>query len=393
MSPHRVSMLGSSLRRAEDPEKSRDPRVREVVASLRAVDYAPAPDPRFRSELRAQLVAVAPRLIAESAPDTAPTPVATARHREPARRRRFVRPLAVAGTVAAAFLVLLGGAVWMSQKALPGDSLYGLKRASENVQLSLTSGGTDKGHAYLSLAQTRVQEARALLRRDSASASGRGPLAGGLSAHSAGLISKNLASANSDLRHGSDLLNTKAVTSKSQTPLTIITDWAPGQLVRLKALADALPTSTVRSQTLSSWALTNSALTRARSLAPAVANGCASGARSDRLGPVPTCSSTGSAPATRAPTTRTPATPSTPATHSNRSGATHRGGSSGTGAPASGRPAAPQPTRSAPSSRGRGVPTLPRLLPSKAPISVGSCGISIGLGPIGVGVGGCPSHK
>lgn len=388
MSEHRVSMLGS-LRRTEDPEHSRDPQVRELVEALKSVDYAPAPDPDFRAELRAQLVAVAPRIIAESAADTGAPVTGRAARSLSSQRRRFVRPLAIASGVAAAILLLFGGAVWMSQKALPGDSLYGLKRAGENVQLSLSSGGTDRGHEYLSLAQTRVEEARALLRRDSASAAGAGPLAGGLSPHVADQIADNLSSADSDLRHGADLLNTQAVSSKSQSPISVLTGWAPGQLGRLKDLATALPQGSLQNRTTASWTLTNSALTRARALAPAVATGCASTSKSDKLGPVPTCTKTVPAPATRSPkapgSARTPG--SRPAGTGTTSAAprTHKPGTAGSPARST--------ARSAATSAGPKRPSLPPLLPGKGPVSVGRCAISVSLGPIGVGLGGCPSHS
>jgi hypothetical protein len=71
MSEHRVPMLGASWRRLEDPAHSRDPRVRALVAALAALP-APEPRPEFRAELRAQLVAIAPRIITESAGDTTP---------------------------------------------------------------------------------------------------------------------------------------------------------------------------------------------------------------------------------------------------------------------------------------------------------------------------------
>src|SRR4051812_7061057 len=64
MGEHRVSMLGS-LRRYEDPARSSDPRIRAVVAGLSTLEIAPPARAHFRAELRSQLVAVAPRLVAE----------------------------------------------------------------------------------------------------------------------------------------------------------------------------------------------------------------------------------------------------------------------------------------------------------------------------------------
>ena len=403
MSAHRVSVLRSALRRggrlrSDDPATSGDARVHAVVEALQRVDYAPAPSAHFRAELRTQLVAVAPRIIAESAADSGTAPPTTRKGVERARahRRRFTRPIAVTVGVAAAFLLLFGGAVWQSHKALPGDSLYGLKRASENVQLSLSTGGTDRGHEYLRLARTRVEEARALLHRDSASAAGRGPLAGGLSTQTAKLIAANLASADADLRRGSDLLNTQAVTDRSQSPIALLTGWAPGQLTRLSDLAAALPDGTLQNRTHSSWTLTSAALDRARSLAPAVANGCASTSRTDALGPVPRCSSTDANPSSA--TSSVPAgTASTapsatlgPATSPPRGSKSSGPGTTSThdtaGAPAT------SPIRIPATSTGSQKVHLPSLSPG-APVSVGSCGISVTLGPIGIGVGHCPSHS
>src|SRR5439155_23146175 len=58
------------------------------------------------------------------------------------------RPLVAIASAAAVLVLLLGVAVWMSSSSLPGDSLYGVKRASENVQLSLASGDAEKGRTY-----------------------------------------------------------------------------------------------------------------------------------------------------------------------------------------------------------------------------------------------------
>ena len=405
MSEHRVSMLRSALRRGsrlkyEDPATSRDPRVRAVVEGLRAVDYAPAPSPHFRAELRAQLVAVAPRIIAESAPEdehaTAASSARTAHQTVDklgahARRRRFARPIAVTASMAAALLLLFGGAVWQSHKALPGDSLYGLKRAGENVQLALSSGGTDRGHDYLRLAGTRVNEAQALLHRDSASAAGRGTLAAGLSAHTARLIASNLASADSDLRHGSDLLNTQAVTARSQSPLAVLTRWAPSQLTRLQTLAAALPEGSLRDRARTSWTLTDSALARARSLAPAVDAGCASTASTDALGPVPTCAA--GTPSSSTPTSRVAGSTPTPASSTNRTAAPSASSVGGQNTTTNRTlPTGRSKTPATSSGAGSGKIRLPTALPSK-PVSVGSCGISVRVGPIGIGVGQCPSHS
>ncbi|MEO9140444.1 MAG: hypothetical protein ABI345_15450, partial [Jatrophihabitans sp.] len=144
MTEHRVSMLGNSLRRYEDPADSRDPQIVALLDALSTVDVAPPPRAQFRAELRAQLVAVTPRIVAEGIADgpelgdAAPRPTPTGQHSrfwDKLRAVPILRPLGVAAAVLTVFTMLLGGAVWMSQGSVPGDSLYGLKRASEQFQL------------------------------------------------------------------------------------------------------------------------------------------------------------------------------------------------------------------------------------------------------------------
>jgi uncharacterized protein DUF5667 len=203
VSDRRAPVL-DALRRHPDPADSTDPRIRSVVDSLGHLDIAPAPADRFRSELRAQLVAVAPRLVEESA--AAPEPAASDKRSEvvgkhAARARRsYARPLAIAASVVTVLVLVLAGATWMSQKSLPGDTLYGLKRASEDVRLSLASSSTAAAGDRLGFATTRVEEARQLVRQAGATALGRGPQAsGGLNARTTRLVSDTLKSADEDL--------------------------------------------------------------------------------------------------------------------------------------------------------------------------------------------------
>jgi len=310
MSEHRVPMLGASWRRSEDPALSRDPRIRAVVGALAALP-APEPNSVFRAELRAQLVAIAPRIIAESAPAKAPTLTETRPVAKPAAaaakpkhadgafaRLRGVslgRPLAVATAVLTAFVVLLGGAVWMSQKAAPGDTLYGLKRASENVRLDLAGNDTSKAKLYLEFAGRRADEANTLASRATADAMGSGYHAGAIDSHTADLIASTLGSADSDVKNATTLLTKQAVTSNSSDPLKIITDWAPSQIARLKQLAASMPDGALRQRAQSSASLVTAAATRAKALVPAVVNGCASTAKADALGVLPagTCVTSG----------------------------------------------------------------------------------------------------
>src|SRR5262249_22979546 len=143
---------------------------------------------------------------------------------------RLGRHLVVAASIITMFALLFGGAVWMSQKALPGDTLYGLKPASESWRLATAGSPTDKARDRLQCAQTRVGEAKALAARASGTAIGTGPQAGGLNAHTDALIGSTLASADHDVRSASTLLGNQAVRSRTSNPLTVLMSWAPGQL-------------------------------------------------------------------------------------------------------------------------------------------------------------------
>jgi Domain of unknown function (DUF5667) len=397
MSEHRVPMLGASWRRFEDPTLSRDPRIRELVSALATLP-SPEPRPEFRAELRAQLVAIAPRVIAESAADTVPF-VEVPPSREPARtaarprhtdsvfaRLRGIslgRPLAVAASVLTAFVMLFGGAVWASQKALPGDALYGLKRASESAQLTFDSSPTAKARDYLSFAKERTDEVDGLLNRSGSSAAGVGVHAGGIDSHTADLIESTLSSSDSDVMSASTLLAKQAVKSKSTTPLTVITSWAPAQLARLNDLATRMPDSSLRSRTESSARLVSQAVTRARQLAPAVASGCDT-TTTDDLGVVPSACRTGSSARTKSGTG-----PTGTRRTKNQGGGSNTGSSNTTPDGQNGTSPSPAPS-SSPSSSGLVPPVLPTDT-SSPPLVITSCSAGVNLPVIGIGLGNCPS--
>lgn len=77
-------------------------------------------------------------------------------------------PRLAAGLASALLLVvLLGGMVTvLAQRSLPGQSLYGLKRAVENVRLSLTLDPQDRAQLLETYNQQRQTEARLLLQQN-----------------------------------------------------------------------------------------------------------------------------------------------------------------------------------------------------------------------------------
>lgn len=84
-------------------------------------------------------------------------------------RSRLAKGLAAGGLSVGVAAGAFGGVAAASSDALPGDSLYGLKRGIEDFKLTyLTDGADEQGQAYLDLAGTRLSEARRLMERDRA---------------------------------------------------------------------------------------------------------------------------------------------------------------------------------------------------------------------------------
>lgn len=415
MTRHRVPVL-AGLHLFPDPEHSPDPRVRELVGALRTLPVAPEPSAHFRAELRAQLVAVAPRLVAEGPADlirhtpatlqaaqayrTAPAPRRSLRSRLP--RLRLGRPLRLVTATMTVLVMLLGMTVWMSRSALPGDALYGIKRASENAQLSLTSGGPARAKELLSLAKTRADEVSALLGKPSAMALGAGNTAGaGVNEQTAQLIEDTLGSADDNVREASRLLGDAAVRGRSAEPLDVMTGWAPDQLGRLQSIDAHLPNGSLRDRLSSSADLVSAALTRADNLRPQLGCDCLDRPASDELGPLPctTCAAPASNPTvpgqkTPAPQQSTGGTTKTDegGTSSGDSGTSNTGSASPQQSP-EGSPSLPVPTGSVPSLPGLPLPGLPLPAPTASttspPLSVNSCGLTVALGPLGLGLGTC----
>jgi hypothetical protein len=157
-----------SSRLSDDPELMD---AVELVGRLRTAG-AVAPRPEFTAELRHRLLeqaaarAATTPTVVRSTPDSPDDPppredddasVTDIRHRH-GRRIRLV-----ASTAA---LVLLGGGIGSAaaaQQAMPGDTLYGMKRSIENVSTNVSVGDDSRGRRDLEHAMNRLSEVRALV--------------------------------------------------------------------------------------------------------------------------------------------------------------------------------------------------------------------------------------
>jgi hypothetical protein len=330
--------------RPGDGDLDDDLRIADLLS--RAGRATPGPDPEASRRMRASLMAA----IAEGSPQTPVTrrtervdngPAAHGRRR--ADRRGGARPgdgrpgsaATAAGpgraarrgsaarrllstTVAGMAAVLALGAltVLLSRGALPGDMLYGMKRASESTEIGLTSGQEAKARKHLDVAALRLDEIQQLVSRDSTTAAGTKPTAAGADELDGALVADNLRAFDDQARTGARLL-LPLVNKPTGPPPGLLSAWAGQQQQTLDGFSASLPASG-REQAASSQKLI--AQLRDRATAFETSSSPCSSSDSDDLGPLPSaaCSAASreKAPSVAPTQTSTSATnkPSTPST-------------------------------------------------------------------------------
>ncbi|MFI7419279.1 DUF5667 domain-containing protein [Nonomuraea sp. NPDC049684] len=134
---------------------SRARRRRELVIERLTELHGPSlgggPEPAFRERLREDLVSG--RLLL-TAPDEERAPVTSVRR----RRRPLLSQVATLG-LAGAMMV----ASFATYQAVPGDTLYPLKRAAESTLVHLSTDDAQRGERELASAETRAKEVASLL--------------------------------------------------------------------------------------------------------------------------------------------------------------------------------------------------------------------------------------
>ncbi|MGK5631367.1 DUF5667 domain-containing protein [Streptomyces sp. URMC 123] len=198
----------------------------------------PTLDPEVRTVQRAQLVAAMEAMLAEGTPGGPRLPEQRTRQRG-AHRLRKLRPrsrwskgLAAGGLTVGVAAGAFSGVAAASSDALPGDSLYGLKRGMEDLKLGMADGDTDRGELYLDQASTRMQEARRLMER------GR---SGGLDHESVREVRKALSGMRHDVEEGHRLLRAAHQRDGSLGPLQKLEAFARSHRGSWGELRDRLP--------------------------------------------------------------------------------------------------------------------------------------------------------
>ncbi|WP_103534383.1 DUF5667 domain-containing protein [Streptomyces sp. SM11] len=213
-----------------------------LLALANGLGELPKPqlDPEVKVVQRAQLVAAMEAMFAEGGASTGPTvPVQRGKgaHRaSPLRklrpRSRWAKGLTAGGLTVGVAAGAFGGVAAASSDALPGDSLYGLKRGMEDLSLGMASGDADRGEAYLDQASTRLSEARRLMER------GR---SGALDHESLGAVRRALNGMSHDASEGHRLLHSAYQRDGAIGPIQTLDTFSRSHRDTWSSLRDRLP--------------------------------------------------------------------------------------------------------------------------------------------------------
>jgi hypothetical protein len=238
------------------------------------------------------------------------------------------RIAALAGTVALATSV--AGVGVAAARSLPGDPFYGVKRATEAVQLWTARGDEAKGKRHLEFAQTRLAEVQAL------------------SPTSSHVVS-TLAAMDAETRAGSSELIAAYRSSHSTAPLTDLVVFSRHQLSGLTRLSATLPAG-LRAKEASSIGLVTSVVRQVHTVAP--------------KGLCLTCAPSSGPTPTKSPRPTKSASPQQ-SRHPNRHPGTSPGGHATSGPPTSSRP------RRSPTPKKSLHVSIPPILPTTIPPILG----------------------
>ncbi|WP_405360237.1 DUF5667 domain-containing protein [Kitasatospora sp. NBC_00085] len=208
----------------------------ELVGMAGALGALPGPelDAEVRTVQRAQLMAAFEQAFAGGPGATAPR---QRRHRAArmAPRGRWSRRFAIGGLVAGLAVGSFAGAAVASSSALPGDTLYGMKRGLEGLRLDLANSDSERGGLLLDNAATRLDEAQSLVGRTD------GAGAGALSPGTVDRVRKALDDMHADALKGRDLLRSVYRSNGSLDPMRTLAGFAQDEDDRWSDLQSRLP--------------------------------------------------------------------------------------------------------------------------------------------------------
>jgi hypothetical protein len=261
-----------------------------LTQALRELDLDAGPDPEFRDRLRQRVIAHASVTTPAKAGAARPRPVV------PAPRGGRAQRLAKTGSPRLAFLagalaalVMISGLTLLaSSRAVPGDTLYAIKRSSENLELALAHGPADRGNRQLGFAWERLLEIGKLVARNgnelgpATSTTGSGTLG----SPDTDRMLDVLQDMDGATGEGVAIITGLAVEQRSQSMLNQLESWTTKQRGTLLALKPHMPAvATQRAD--DSLNLLNNIVSRIAGLRQVLNCTCMQNAKPDPLGPVP----------------------------------------------------------------------------------------------------------
>ncbi|MET9596047.1 DUF5667 domain-containing protein [Streptomyces sp. NPDC006516] len=234
------SPQGAAAVQPEEPAQPADHG--ELLALANGLGALPEPefDPEVKVVQRAQLLAAMETMFAEGGASTGPSvPEQRSRgaHRASPIRRlrprsRWAKGLTAGGLTVGVAAGAFGGVAAASSDALPGDSLYPLKRGMEDISLTMADGDAARGEAYLDHASTRLGEARRLMER---------ARSGELDHESIGEVRRTLNGMTHDATEGHRLLHSAYQRDGSIGPIQTLDSFSRSHRATWSSLRDRLP--------------------------------------------------------------------------------------------------------------------------------------------------------
>ena len=208
---------------ADDAVTTRYAELLGAVQQLRALPEV-TPRAEFVGDLRSRLMTAAETELV-AVPKTTLRAVPSLPEERTKRRNRRL------GTIAAS-LVVVGGTAGMAaaaQGALPGETLYPIKRGIEQVTTAAHFGDASQGRALLGQAATRLEEVRALQAEGNADPD---------------VISQTMDAFRTAADSGSEKLFSSYQSSGDQADITAVRDFTAAQMADLAAMSTGADTVT-----------------------------------------------------------------------------------------------------------------------------------------------------
>lgn len=226
----------------EDPAQA--PGEARLLAVADGLGKLPRPEmaAEVKTVQRAQLIAAMEAAFAEGAPSDGARVPEQREHRGAHRatksigklrpRSRLTKGLAAGGLTVGVAAGAFTGVAAASSDALPGDSLYGLKRGMEDLKLGMADDDSDRGRLYLDQAAIRMMEARRLMERARVA---------DLDHEALGEVRKALAGVTHDAGEGHRLLHQAYERDGSLDPIQALNSFTKSHRRTWSQLRDKLP--------------------------------------------------------------------------------------------------------------------------------------------------------